>query len=144
MANFNRITLVGRLTGDPDTRTTLDSTPLTRFTLAVDRPPRGDGTREADFIPVVTWRNLAEISGKFLKKGGLVLIDGRIQIRTYNDQLGQKHWVTEVVARNMKMLDRGNNMEASPQEPPVDVPSETTFNEVNMPDIPFEETEDVQ
>ena len=101
MANLNRIILVGRLTSDPEARTTLEGLPMTKFRLAVGRQQQS-GT---DFIDVIAWRKLAEICGDHLKKGQLVLVEGRIQIRSFEDQTGQRRWATEVVARNMQMLE---------------------------------------
>ena len=101
LANLNRIILVGRLTADPEGRTTLDGLPMTKFKLAVGRQQGG-----TDFIDVVAWRRLAEICSEYLKKGKLVLVEGRIQVRTFEDQAGQRRWTTEVVARNMQMLDK--------------------------------------
>jgi len=101
MANQNRIILVGRLTADPEMRSTMDGIPMTKFTLTVDK--NFDG--EPDLIPVVSWRKLAEICGQYLKKGKLILVEGRIQVRSYDTQNG-KRYATEVVARNMKMLDK--------------------------------------
>lgn len=105
MANLNRIILVGRLTADPEARATVDGLPTTKFRLAVNRPVAGGGTG-TDFIDIVTWRRLAEVCGEYLKKGQLVLVEGRIQNRSFEDQMGQRRWVTEVVARNMTMLER--------------------------------------
>ena len=102
MANLNRIILVGRLTADPESRATLDGLPMTKFRLTVARQPSG-----VDLIDVVAWRRLAEVCSEYLKKGQLVLVDGRIQIRSFEDQTGQRRWATEVVARNMTMLERG-------------------------------------
>ncbi|MGB9612783.1 MAG: single-stranded DNA-binding protein [Candidatus Margulisiibacteriota bacterium] len=105
MANLNRIILVGRLVADPEVRATVDGLPMTKFRLAVNRPLAG-GNLGTDFIEIVAWRRLAETCGKYLKKGQLVLVEGRIQNRSFEDQLGQKRWVTEVVARNMTMLEK--------------------------------------
>ena len=105
MANLNRIILIGRLTADPETRETVEGLPVAKFRLAVTRPTSGaDAT---DFIDIVAWRRLAEICGQYLKKGKLVLVEGRIQNRSYENQSGQKVWVTEVVASAMTMLDKG-------------------------------------
>lgn len=104
MANLNKIILVGRLTKDPDLRYTVERVPFVRFSLAVDRW-RGKGT---DFINIVAWRQLAEICSQYLKKGRLVLIEGRIQVRTYDDQQGKKRWITEVLANEMKILDKAD------------------------------------
>jgi single-strand DNA-binding protein len=78
---------------------------MTKFRLMVNRPLAG-GESGTDFIEVVAWRRLAEICGDYLKKGQLVLVEGRIQNRSFEDQLGQKRWVTEVVARNITMLEK--------------------------------------
>ncbi len=104
MANLNRIILVGRLTADPEARTTLDGLPMTKFRLAVGRPGSNQG--ETDFMDVIAWRRLAEVCSDFLKKGQLVLVEGRIQNRSFEDQTGQRRWVTEVIARNMQMLEK--------------------------------------
>ena len=106
MANLNRIIIVGRLTADPEARLTTDGLPLTKFRLAVSRPTGGEN--EVDFIDIVAWRRLAEVCGEYLKKGRLVLVEGRIQNRSFEDQSGQRKWVTEVVAKNMTMLDSSN------------------------------------
>ncbi len=102
MANLNRILLIGRLTADPEVRFTVDGTPMAKFSLAVDRVPQ-EGT---DFINVVAWRRLAEICGQYLKKGRLVLIEGRIQVRAYEVEGSGRRWITEVVARKMQMLEK--------------------------------------
>jgi single-strand DNA-binding protein len=81
---------------------------MAKFRLAVDRQAGGGRDNGTDFIDVVAWRRLAEICGDYLKKGRLVLVEGRIQIRTFEDQTGQRRWATEVVARNMTMLERSN------------------------------------
>ena len=106
MANLNRIILVGRLTADPEGRSTADGTAVTKFRLAVDRPLSGVKREDnTDFIDVVTWQRLAEVCAQYLKKGRLVLVEGRIQNRSFEDQTGQRRWVTEVVARSMTMLE---------------------------------------
>lgn len=104
MANLNRIILVGRLAADPETRMTVEGLPMAKFRLAVNRPMAG-GENGVDFIDIVAWRRLAEICGQYLKKGRLALVEGRIQNRSFEDQTGQRRWVTEVVAKNMTMLD---------------------------------------
>lgn len=109
MASLNRIVLVGRLTADPESRATVEGLPVTRFRLAVNRPGLASGENGADFIDVVAWRRLAEVCGQYLKKEQLVLVEGRIQNRSFEDQTGQRRWVTEVVARNMTMLERSPN-----------------------------------
>ena len=112
MANLNRIILIGRLTADPEARFTVDGTPMTKFTLAVNRFQKEGVSQGTDLIDIVTWRKLAEISGQYLKKGALALIEGRIQIRTYEDKAGIRKWATEVVARNMQMLESASKEKA--------------------------------
>ena len=108
MANLNRIILIGRLTADPEGRTTTDGLAVTKFRLAVERPVAGAQKEDnVDLIDIVTWQRLAEVCSQYLKKGRLVLVEGRIQNRSFEDQSGQRRWVTEVVARNMTMLDKG-------------------------------------
>lgn len=101
MANLNRIILVGRLTADPETRSTMDGLPMAKFRLEVGRPQGG-----ADFVDIVAWRRVAEDCGDNLKKGSLALVEGRIQNRSFEDQTGQRRWVTEVVAKNVTMLEK--------------------------------------
>lgn len=96
------------MTADPEGRTTTEGMPVTRFRLAVDRPVSGVAREDnTDFIDIVAWQKLAEICAQYLKKGRLVLVEGRIQNRSFEDQSGQRRWVTEVVARSMTMLDKG-------------------------------------
>ena len=98
---MNHITLMGRLTGDPEVRYTQSGKAVASFTLAVNRR----GSDATDFIPVVAWEKLAEIIGNNLAKGRRALIEGRIQIRTYEDSDGKKRKVTEVVASNLYFVD---------------------------------------
>ena len=106
MSNVNRIFLIGRLTADPELRYIGENIPLAKFTLAVDRPKRADGASAADFISVIAWRSLAEISGKYLKKGRLAYVGGRIQVRKYQTAEQETRFVTEVLANELKMLDK--------------------------------------
>ena len=107
MANLNRIILIGRLTNDPEARTTMDGTPLTKFVLAVDRNRPSGMQKETDFIDIIAWRNLAEFSGSELAKGQLVLVEGRIQNRSFDTKEGVKRYITEVVASNMVPVEKG-------------------------------------
>ncbi|MFB6364266.1 single-stranded DNA-binding protein [Paenibacillus elgii] len=105
---LNRTILIGRLTKDPELRHTSNGTATTSFTLAVDRPFQTNGKKEADFIPVVTWRQTAEACANYLSKGKLVAVEGRIQIRNYDNNEGRRVYVTEVVADNVRFLESGN------------------------------------
>jgi len=107
LANLNRIILIGRLTADPELRSTNDGLPVAKFRLSVERPATSHGENGADFIDIVAWRGLAEVCGQHLKKGHLALVEGRIQNRSFEDQSGQRRWVTEVVAKSMTELEKG-------------------------------------
>ena len=103
---MNHIVTIGRLTKDPELRYTPNGVAVGSFTVAVDRPINNDnGEREADFIPVVVWQKLAENCANHLKKGRLVAVEGRLQIRSYDTQDGQKRRVAEIVASEVKFLD---------------------------------------
>lgn len=103
---INNVTLVGRLTKDPDLRYTSSGTGVATFTLAVNRNfTSADGTREADFINCVIWRKPAETLANYAKKGVLIGVTGRIQTRSYDNQQGQRVYVTEVVADNFQLLE---------------------------------------
>lgn len=110
---LNRVILIGRLTRDPDLRYTPSGVAVTQFTIAVDRPFTQGGEREADFIPVVTWRQLAETCANYLKKGRLVAVEGRIQVRNYENNEGKKVYVTEVIADNVRFLESNRNQEST-------------------------------
>ena len=103
MASLNKIILVGNLLTDPETRLALDGVSVTKFKMTVSNYPGSD--QNISNIEVVAWRRLAEICGQYLRKGKLILLEGRLQVRSYEDQSGQRKWVTEVVANNMQMLD---------------------------------------
>jgi single-strand DNA-binding protein len=110
---LNTVILIGRLTKDPELRYTPAGVAVAQFTLAVDRPfSGGQGReRETDFIPIVVWRQQAETVANFLRKGRLAAVEGRIQIRNYDNNEGRRVYVTEVVADNVRFLDRGRDEE---------------------------------
>jgi len=103
---INNTVLVGRLTKDPTQRATKSGKAVTTFTLAVDRQFEKDA---ADFIQIVTWNKTAENCGKYLNKGSLVAVVGRIQARNYEDNDGKKVYITEVVADNVRFLGGRKN-----------------------------------
>ncbi|QFV00251.1 single-stranded DNA-binding protein [Limosilactobacillus pontis] len=107
---INRAVLTGRLTRDPELRYTTSGTAVVSFTLAVDRQFRNqNGDRDADFINCVIWRKSAENFSNFTHKGSLVGLDGRIQTRNYENQQGQRVYVTEVVVDNFALLEPRQN-----------------------------------
>lgn len=104
---MNKIILLGRLTRDPEVRYTTTGKVVCQFTLAVDRPfTNQDGQREADFINIVVWGKIAELCGNSLMKGHRALVDGRLQIRSYDGKDGNKRYVTEVVANSVEFIER--------------------------------------
>jgi single-strand DNA-binding protein len=104
---INRVTLVGRLTRDPDLRYTPNGVAITRFSIAVNRNfTNQQGEREADFINIVTWRGLAENCANYLQKGSLVGVDGRLQTGKYENKEGHTVYTTDVVAESVQFLDR--------------------------------------
>ena len=99
---------MGRLTRDPEVRYTQSGKIVCQFTLAVDRfTTNAEGQREADFVPIVVWGKVGEFCGNSLTKGQRALVDGRLQIRSYEAKDGSgKRWVTEVIASTIQFLDR--------------------------------------
>ena len=109
---MNKCLLIGRITKAPENKTTPNGISVTTFTVAVKRRSEG-----ADFIPVVTWRGLADNCGKYLVKGQKVAVSGQIQTRSYDDQNGQKHYVTEIVADDVEFLNKPSGEHAERQRP---------------------------
>ncbi|EIT86111.1 single-strand DNA-binding protein [Fictibacillus macauensis ZFHKF-1] len=106
---LNRVILVGRLTKDPELRYTPNGVAVANFTLAVNRAfTNQQGEREADFINCVVWRKPAENVANFLKKGSLAGVDGRVQTRSYDNNQGQRVYVTEVMAESVQFLEPKN------------------------------------
>jgi single-strand DNA-binding protein len=118
---LNTVILIGRLTRDPELRYTGGGTAVASFTLAVDRPFNNQqGERETDFIDIVCWRQLAEQVSQHLTKGRLVAVEGRLQIRSYETQDGQRRKVAEVVANTVRFLDRPRAAASAESEPAAD------------------------
>ena len=116
---LNRVILIGRLTKDPEMRYTPAGVAVTQFTLAVDRPVAAGKDKEADFINIVTWRQLAETCANYLRKGRLTAVEGRIQVRNYDNNEGKRVYVTEVIADNVRFLESsgsGSGSQASGQQ----------------------------
>jgi single-strand DNA-binding protein len=122
---LNRIVLIGRLTADPDFRVTSGGTPVANFALAVDRNFKNQqGEYETDFIRIVTWRRQAEFVSKNLQKGRLISVDGRLQVRKYQNQEGENRIIAEVVADSIQFLDkpRSSRDSSGPEDPPPEEP----------------------
>ncbi|MFA5881461.1 MAG: single-stranded DNA-binding protein [Eubacteriales bacterium] len=137
---LNRIVLIGRLTKDPELRYTPNGKAVAGFTLAVDRPFKNQqGERETDFINIVVWGSQAENCANYLSKGKLAAVDGRLQIRTFDGQDGQRRWVTEVVADNVRFLSPKGGSESPKGGSESSVGPGNMGNEVDFSDddIPF-------
>ena len=115
---MNRATIIGNLTKDPELKTTASGVSVCTFTVAVNRN-FGD-RKEVDFIPVVTWRGLAENCSKFLSKGRKVGVSGRIQTRSYEANSGEKRYVTEIIADDVEFLSPKGEGGVKDAPPPPD------------------------
>ncbi len=135
---MNKCVLVGNLTRDPEHTTTASGVSICRFSIAVNRNySNANGEREADFINIVTWRNLADNCGKYLTKGNKVAVSGAIQTRTYEDKDGNKRYSTEVVADDVEFLTpRGDSAVADKPARPTSKPV-MELEPVDDSELPF-------
>lgn len=132
---LNKVILIGRLTRDPELRYTTNGNAVAGFNLAVDRPFKNQqGERDTDFIKIVIWRKLAEIVAKNLSKGRLVSIEGRLQIKYFEDNEAVRRQAAEVVADKVVFLDKPKNGRGKSDENNVFEP-----NGIDLPDddVPF-------
>lgn len=139
---LNKIFIMGRLTRDPELRTTNSGTSVASFSLAVDRNYKGaDGEKETDFIDCVAWRQTGEFSAKYFTKGRMAVVEGRLQIRPWTDKEGNNRRSAEVIVDNMYFGDSkrdGDTGGARPASGPVNV-SANDWQEVDEDegDLPF-------
>lgn len=145
---MNHVQLIGRLTKDPELRYTSQGLGVATFTLAVQRNySDNNGERQTDFIQCISWRKLAETIANHLVKGSLIACEGRIQTRNYENQQGQRVYVTEVVVNEVQFLETKEQMQsrkATKQHSFLDnqnleetVPSYMTDENYTMDDLPF-------
>ena len=139
---INNISLVGRLTKDADLRYTQSNVAVATFTLAVNRTFKNEnGEREADFINCVMWRQQAENLANWAKKGALIGVTGRIQTRSYDNQQGQRVYVTEVVAEQFQLLEskgQGNQeQQKQAQQQTPDFSRQGAPMDISDDDLPF-------
>lgn len=133
---MNRCVLIGNLASDPDSRTTNSGIATCSFRLAVQRRfANQQGQREADFLHVVCWRQLAENCAKYLAKGRKVAVEGSIQTRSYDAQDGSKRYVAEIIADNVEFLGGERNTTAAAQSAAAD--RNEGFVEVDNDELPF-------
>lgn len=135
---INNVVLVGRMTRDAELRYTGNNTAVATFTLAVNRNFKNqNGEREADFINCVMWRQQAENLANWAKKGTLIGVTGRIQTRNYENQQGQRVYVTEVVADNFQMLESRKDQQGGQNQCGYSNPSQATPNFARDNSEPF-------
>lgn len=142
---LNNISLVGRVVRDVELRYTPSNVAVATFTLAVNRTFKNEnGDREADFINCVMWRQQAENLANWAKKGALIGITGRIQTRSYDNQQGQRVYVTEVVAETFQLLEskgqgnqQGQQRQAQQQAPDFSRSASTNPLDISDDDLPF-------
>lgn len=134
---MNHCIIIGNLVRDPELRTTNSGIHTCTFTVAVNRPRQKDGTQQADYIPVVTWRSLAENCAKYLGKGRKCAVEGEIRTRNYEKD-GRKVCVTELAAHNVEFLTPRDSAAQEPYGTPQSSPMEAGgFTEVDDDELPF-------
>lgn len=132
---LNKVILIGRLTKDPELKYLPNGVAVCSFTLAVDRPTSKDREKETDFLNIVCWRQLAETVATNLRKGRLTAVEGRVQVRNYDNSEGKKVYVTEIHADNVRFLD-SPKPEGSNNSPPPKAPN-TPPIDIDDDDLPF-------
>lgn len=139
--DLNKATIIGRLTADPESRTTPNGQTVVTLTIATNftwNDANGQKQEKAEFHNIVAWRKLAEIMAQYLKKGSKVYVEGRLQTRSWEDQNGNKKYRTEIIADNMIMLDSKSSDNTAPKDSTTDTKApEADEEEINIEDIPF-------
>ncbi len=132
---MNKVCLIGRLTKDPELRYTTNGTAIANFTLAVNRPfTNQKGNKEADFIPIVVWNKAAENCAQYLAKGQQTAIEGRLQVRSYEDNDKQRRWITEVIAERVEFLgSKSNSNNTNSHGNDLSFGEEVAFSESEIP-----------
>lgn len=137
---FNLVVLTGRLTADPELKTTPSGVSVTTFSIAVSRRYKAGEETQADFINIVAWRQTAEFITKYFKKGSMIGIEGSIQTRRYTDKEGKNRTIFEVIANNVQFVEAKRDTAAGTNE----VPASFTNASVNeFTEVPGESDEDL-
>ena len=137
---LNHITVMGRMTRDPETRYTRNNTPVCSFTLAVERDRKNeDGSRATDFIDCVAWRSTAEFISKYFRKGSMAVADGRLQLRDWTDKEGNKRRSADILADNVYFGDytKSKDNSAGPKAPHTAKPTEKDYEAEEEGELPF-------
>lgn len=152
--NYNKAIIIGNLTADPELRTTSSGQHVCSLRIATNRvwnDSSGAKQQKTEFHSVVLWRRLAEVASQYLKKGNMVLIEGRIETRSWDDASGNKKYRTEIIAENMQLGPKGFSQDtgssSSEQKPPAptapseqaeeEIPIIEEDEEIDVKDIPF-------
>lgn len=151
--NLNKAVLIGRLTRDPETRTTPSGAMVANFSIATSRiwkDENGDRQEKTDFHNIVAWRRLAEIIEQYTQKGSLIMVEGRIETRSYEDQNGVTKYRTEIIADSIQLGPRqqGSSYSPSNEDSGKEKPKTSTEKkqdkeediptiDVNIDDVPF-------
>lgn len=139
--SFNKVILIGNVGKDPEVRHLETGTAVSSFTLATTerfRNKSGELQDQTEWHNIVCWRNLAELSEKYIKKGAQIFVEGKIRTRSWQDQTGAKRYTTEIVADNIRLLDRKGTVAAAPAEPVAPVQGFTApMVEDTSDDLPF-------
>lgn len=137
--SLNKVLLIGNLTRDPELRSTPSGQSVANFAIATNRvwkdPQSGERKEAAEFHNIVMWRRLAEIAGQYLRKGSKIFLEGRLQTRSWQDQGGNKKYMTEIVAENMQMLDR-KPQGGAPFQPAAGQPATPAMSQAGNQPVP--------
>ena len=131
---LNHITIMGRLTRDPELRRTGSGIAVTNFTVAVDRDYSGSEEKETDFIECVAWRQTGEFVSKYFAKGRMIVVSGRLQVRKWKNKDGENRHTTEVVADNCYFGDSKKEEPNSAGNPPAYYPAHEPASDFAMLD----------
>ena len=145
---MNKVIMIGNLANDPEAFTTQSGLSRSTFRLAVQRRyTNQQGVREADFFTIVAWRGTADFCNRYLRKGRKVAVEGSIQNRSWENDDGQKRYITEIIAESVEALGSSKNGDPGPEEPPAPKPPEdrpeqqrmdyNDFTEVDDDELPF-------
>lgn len=136
---MNKVLLMGRLTKEPEVRYSKGSEPLAvaKYTLAVNRRFKHQGEPEADFINCVAFGKLGEFAEKYLKKGQLISIVGRLQVSSWNDQNGQKRWSTDVVVEEQYFAESNKNNQSTSKAENIQTDVYPIDESIEDEDLPF-------
>ena len=143
--NLNKVILIGRVATDPETRSTPSGQTVCSFRMVTNRvfsSANGQKQERAEFHSIVLWRRLAEIASQYLTKGALVMIEGRIETRSWQDASGTKKYRTEIVAERMQLGPKSasaspKEKEEAPSQEEIPIIEEKNDSEVDVKDIPF-------